>query len=132
MLPHSKINKANPAKFKDNYFRPAVIFGQRNKLTADGPFLDFLRAFQQELINVEILTVIGYSFGDDHINTYISQWLNLSPEKCIRIIDPEFENSKVSFVSDLKLLRAKRPQNVHVIAKNASEGIIDLYGTKIT
>ena len=132
LLPHSRINKLDPAKLKEHYFRPAVIFGQRNKLTAEGPFLDFLRAFQQELMEAEILTVIGYSFNDDHINTYISQWLNLSPEKCIRIIDPQFENSSVSFVSDLKRLRSKRPQQLRVLSKKASEGIIDFYGGEIT
>jgi len=127
-LPHSKIHKENPKKLKNKYFRPAIVFGQRNKLTTEGPFLDFLRAFQQELMSSETLTVIGYSFGDDHINTYISQWLNLAPEKHIRIIDPQFEISNTNFISDLKLLRVKKPEQVLVLAKNASEGIIDLYG----
>lgn len=29
--------------------KPAIIFGQRDKLTADGPFLDLLRAFRDQL-----------------------------------------------------------------------------------
>jgi hypothetical protein len=40
--------------------RPAVIFGQRNKLTAEGPFLDLLRAFREELSRSTSLTVVGY------------------------------------------------------------------------
>jgi len=77
-MPHSIIRRVETDAFKTSYERPAVIFGQRNKLTAEGPFLDLLRQFQNELEHSTVLTVIGYSLRDLHVNTYISKWLNES------------------------------------------------------
>jgi hypothetical protein len=34
-------------------FKPAVIFGQRIKLTAEGTFLELLRAFKQALVKLK-------------------------------------------------------------------------------
>ena len=55
--------------------RPAIIFGQRNKLTAEGPFPDLFLAFRDELCKTEKLTIIGYSFRDFHVNHMIIKWL---------------------------------------------------------
>jgi len=76
----------------------------------------------------KILTVIGYSFGDDHLNTYISQWLNFNQENYIRIIDPNFNESRSPYVSSLKILRDKRPSQVVVMQEKASYGLERLYG----
>ena len=48
-MPTVKIHQLEPEDVKRPELRPAVIFGNRNKLTAEGPFLDLLRAFQDEL-----------------------------------------------------------------------------------
>jgi hypothetical protein len=38
------------------------------------------------------LIVVGYSFGDDHVNALISNWLRRHPaQKKIVIVDPRFE-----------------------------------------
>jgi hypothetical protein len=73
---------------------PMAIFGQRNKLTTEGPFLDLLRHFDEQLQQTDLLTVIGYSFRDEHINFYISKYLNQYRGK-IRVVDPNFETSDV-------------------------------------
>jgi hypothetical protein len=96
-MPHSVVRRVETDEFKKSFERPAVIFGQRNKLTAEGPFLDLLRQFQNELDNCSVLTVIGYSLRDAHINTYISKWLNESADKKIRVVDPNFEKSDVDY-----------------------------------
>jgi hypothetical protein len=57
-----------------------VIFGGRNKLTAEGPFLDLLK-FRTALSNTKQLVVIGYSFRDDHINPLILSWLRGNGER---------------------------------------------------
>jgi hypothetical protein len=54
---------------------PAIIFGGRNKLTAEGPFLDLLIQFRRRLLENNRLIVIGYSFRDNHINALIEFWL---------------------------------------------------------
>jgi hypothetical protein len=126
-LPHSIIERVSPELINESGFMPAVIFGQRNKLTAEGPFLDLLRAFQYELTLVDNLTIIGYSFSDDHINTYISQWLNQSDKNCLKIIDPGFENNSNSYVRNLKELMRIRPKQVKVLKRYAGEGLKELY-----
>ena len=49
VMPHRSIRTNDFERAEDRYFQPAVIFGQRNKLTADGPFLDLLRCFREQL-----------------------------------------------------------------------------------
>jgi hypothetical protein len=58
--------------------RSAIIFGGKNKLTAEGPFLDLLFWFRQALQRSNELLVIGYSFRDDHVNHCILSWLRAS------------------------------------------------------
>lgn len=97
-IPHSEIRLANPNEVKDKYYRPAVIFGQRNKLTTEGPFLDLIRAFQLELSNCDELIVSGYSFRDIHINEYITQWLNNNLDRKIVVVDPFIDPPKNEYI----------------------------------
>jgi hypothetical protein len=105
-------------------FPPAIIFGQRNKLTAEGPFLDLLIAFREELRKVNKLIIIGYSFHDEHINTYIMNWLANNNDNCLKIIDPGFNNNDTIFVKNIK--NHLESDRLQVIDRPASEGLIDL------
>lgn len=91
---------------------PMVIYGQRNKLTTEGIFLDLLRQFDEELSNSNLLTVIGYSFRDEHINFYIKKFLIRDENNVIRIVMPGFETSKVEFVEQLREFRDRRPSQI--------------------
>jgi hypothetical protein len=119
-LPYKTISRVPAEKVKEAGFRPAVIFGHRNKLTADGPFLDLLRAFQRELGQTERLTIIGYSFGDVHINVYLSNWLNQNKDHKIRIIEPKFQKSQNEFAQQLKTIKGER---LEIIEEKAGEGL---------
>jgi len=124
-MPHSVISPVITTEMKQRGFRPAVVFGHRNKLTAEGPFLDLLRAFRRELEKAELLTIVGYSFGDPHINVFIANWLNGLVSRKIRIVNPDFDECKTDFANQLRKLGANR---VEIIAKNAGTGLKDLYG----
>lgn len=128
-MPHSVIRRVESESFKKSYERPAVVFGQRNKLTAEGPFLDLLRQFQNELEDSELLTVIGYSFRDPHINTYISKWLNESATNKIRIVDPYFEISDVEYVRQLKRLRNTRYHQIEVMTEPTGVALLNIYSS---
>jgi hypothetical protein len=91
---------------------PMVIYGQRNKLTTEGIFLDLLRQFDEELSNSALLTVIGYSFRDEHINFYIKKFLNRDENNIIRIVMPDFETSTVEFVEQLRDFRDRRSSQI--------------------
>ena len=49
LMPFREVESVREDEIRAPRFSPAVVFGQRNKLTADGPFLDILRAFEREL-----------------------------------------------------------------------------------
>lgn len=67
---------------------PAIIVGDREKLTAEGPTLALMRSFEDSLRRANRLVVVGYSFGDDHINTVIGNWLGGDRARSIVILDP--------------------------------------------
>lgn len=91
---------------------PMVIYGHRNKLTTEGIFLDLLRQFDNELSKSNLLTVIGYSFRDEHINFYIKKFLIGAENNVIRIVMPDFEKSTVEFVKQLRNFRDRRPSQI--------------------
>lgn len=64
-----------------------VIFGGRNKLTAQGPFLDLLARFNETIRGHQHLAVVGYSFRDEHINQCILRWLRGNPVRRITIVE---------------------------------------------
>jgi hypothetical protein len=66
----------------------AVIFGQRGKLRARGPFLAMLGGLDDFLVQTKHLVIVGYSFRDDHINTSLRRWFNHSDDPHVTIIDP--------------------------------------------
>jgi hypothetical protein len=85
-LPDARIVETdNPL---EEHRRPALVFGQRSKLVASGPFLSLLLEFERLLESATRLIVIGYSFRDDHINEIIRRWLADEPSRTITIVDP--------------------------------------------
>lgn len=122
-LPHDTII-LKPSNFENLDYRPAVIFGGRNKLTANGPFLDIFKQFEDQLKEAEILTVIGYSFQDEHVNAVITKWINSNSSTRIRIINGK--NFKPSKGYTFNLIKSI-PLRTDVILKTASDGIKYLY-----
>lgn len=123
-MPQKIISRAHSEDMGKSGYWPAVIFGQRNKLTAEGPFLDLLRAFQRELVLANQLTVIGYSFADAHINVLLSNWLNGNSGRTIRIVNPAAGSGMCPYVDEL--LRYARSQ-VTVVKAAAGTGLREIY-----
>jgi hypothetical protein len=78
---------------------PAVVFGQREKLRARGPFLEILGEFQRRLAQRERLVVVGYSFQDEHVNEIIRRWANGDVARRIAVIDPGFPTHSPGYVA---------------------------------
>lgn len=136
-MPIVTIRQLAPQEVKRLDLRPAVIFGNRNKLTAEGPFLDLLRAFQDELARSQTLTVVGYSFRDPHINVYISQWLNGDVNRILRIVNgsnfnqrTRFESDTPPYVRDLLKFAGANSQRVQIVGEYAGTGLKLLYGER--
>jgi hypothetical protein len=145
----------NPAEVPDGsttWFRspPAVVFGQRGKLRADGPFLAMLRAFEQFLAGADHLIVVGYSFRDEHINSAIGRWVNTVAWPSVTIVDPSFDVESSfnmdprAFLTQLRRSMEVREQQEHqhgwnqpglswkngfrVVNEKASLGLFRLFG----
>lgn len=71
---------------------PAMVFGQGSKLRSDGPFLAMLVEFDRMLDQSEWLTIVGYSFRDDHINAALRRWINGDRAKRLSVIDPQVQS----------------------------------------
>ena len=51
--------------------------------------LNLLNQFRSNLNYLSNLVVVGYGFGDSHVNSAIRQWLEFSENRHLRIIDPK-------------------------------------------
>lgn len=118
-MPHAKVRKAAEEDYEIGY-RPAVVFGQGSKLTAEGPYLDLLHAFRESLGQASSLIVVGYSFRDAHVNEYITQWLNQSPEHCVTVVNPTFRSLDITYAD---LLSALEPAQLTIHELSASAGL---------
>lgn len=50
-----------------------IIFGRDFKLEAADPYLFYAYAFRHGTLNAKLIVVIGYGFGDNHINKMLTQ-----------------------------------------------------------
>jgi NAD-dependent SIR2 family protein deacetylase len=114
------VELTNINDIKKKRLNPAIIFGGKNKLTAKGPFLALLRAFEEKLEHIDHVVIIGYSFSDDHVNQFIGKWLNSNPRNMITIINPAYKEINNYFTKQLEPLLGTR---VTIIQENAAEGI---------
>lgn len=69
---------------------PALVYGQREKLRSDGPFLQLIERWRSELARTKHLIVAGYSFGDEHVNALIRRWLKTKHDGVLIVIDPGY------------------------------------------
>lgn len=135
-IPHREVRRLleySPTSKNVNFYwdrrTPCMIFGQRNKLKADGPFLDLLRQFQVELSRSQTLVVIGYSFRDDHINTQITRWLNGSADRVIKVVNKNLEKIESPYFRSLyENVNLPHGQRFVPLPVAASEGIRELFG----
>jgi SIR2-like domain len=101
---------------------PALLFGGA-KLTARGPFLTLSSMLRATIRQARRLTVVGYSFRDDHVNETIVEFLNQQSWSRLTIIDP-FPKRVPTFVQGL--LKAC-PERVTLVRKCAGEGLREVF-----
>jgi hypothetical protein len=52
---------------------PPLIFGYGDKVVTGDPYLTLYSQFKEAVKNADVVIVIGYGWGDEHINTMINQ-----------------------------------------------------------
>lgn len=118
--------------------QPALVFGQRGKLRAEGPFLSLLGEFESLLSRANRLIIVGYSFRDEHVNEIVQRWTSEDIERTITVVDPHwperfFGPSNYEFRARMShyLLPAYHedfPPRLHVIRDTCSAALPHLKG----
>jgi hypothetical protein len=101
-LPHNVVRRSTEEEMTRSFYRPAVVFGGGNKLTAEGPFLSLLTLFAEQLERADSLVIVGYSFRDSHVNELITRWVIGGGERRIAVIDPGFDSNESELAQDLR------------------------------
>lgn len=86
---------------------PLVVYGQREKLRPFGPFLDLRAGFAKMTRTAGILFVVGYSFGDDHVNELIRDWVNTDDHRLLVVVNP-YLNAKDRYPAGSLLVDIQR------------------------
>jgi len=132
-LPHRTVARTDSPRTDTR--PPVVVFGQRAKLRAEGPFLSLLNEFEAALSQADRLIVIGYSFRDDHVNEVIRQWTTEDLDRTLVLVDPSDPRNwkRGEFRTDLLNHLNRKPwepegdDRVEVLTATASEALNDLF-----
>jgi hypothetical protein len=111
-LSHRIVEDDMAEDVSEQFYDPVVVFGQRGKLRAEGPFLSLLAEFEKHLAAHDELIVVGYSFRDDHINEAIRWWTLDDASRTITVIDPSFPEDRGLVLGDFRtqLLHSLNPR----------------------
>jgi hypothetical protein len=75
-----------------------IITGYQKILkTAFSPFRQMLSAFDRDCIEANKLFLIGYSYGDEHINDIIRNARKFNPDVEIIVVNPSFDDEHFMF-----------------------------------
>ncbi len=72
----------------------AVIFGRTYKLEYRDPFLFLTYEFRRRTLTSQMIVVIGYGFGDEHINLIIQQALKNHESRVLLVVSPLADQSE--------------------------------------
>lgn len=121
------------AKIRPN--EGVLIFGTTYKLQYVDPFLFLVYQFRRMSLDARVLIVVGYGFGDEHINGILAQALRGHPEKRIVIAtwnaDIDDRARREPAIDDLKKFIAAQlelsPEDERIVLRpmKASEFLAD-------
>jgi len=111
---------------------PMLVFGQREKLRHDGPFLDLLFAFRRALATCNRVLVVGYSFRDAHINHYLQQWLRADDSNALIVVSPTSVVQDTTFDQLCHLLTTTYADRIKHVNATAREGLIEAVGMVVS
>ncbi len=101
-----------------NNKKPVMIFPSSIKYETsyEQPFFEMMSRFQAELrMENALLLIIGYSFGDKHINSMILEALELNQSLQLVIVDPFIDNFEEM------IEKAKRTSNIMLLRSDFSD-----------
>lgn len=95
-------------------FLTNIVTGyQKTQRTSLSPLRQMTSAFDMDCYTADEMIIVGYSFGDEHINDIIRQAKKENSNLKIKIIDPSFDREKFTsnFITNWGSLNGKVFQN---------------------
>ncbi|HCE57763.1 MAG TPA: hypothetical protein DER09_08090 [Prolixibacteraceae bacterium] len=99
---------------------------QKTKLT---PFRQFHSAFDKDCYTADKITIIGYSFNDEHINEALKIALRYNIDLKIEIVDPKFRENSMDRI--LSSMFSPFIETGQMNPKTISENIVSYFEDKI-
>lgn len=104
-----------------------LIFGRELKVEAADPYLFYLYAFREASLLAKLLIVIGYGFGDSHINNIFSQSLARNQRQKILYVgsggNTTYRSKKAQDIA--KILGCKS-ERIHVDPRSTSKFLSEI------
>lgn len=129
-LPQDYAVELKDEEMRETRYRPAIIFGNESKLSAERPYFELFLAFRDALERSDMLTIIGYSFRDEHVNSLVRRWFaGPSPTRRIRVVDPDWAKVGAAMKEGLKLHGGTRVEVLAGEDGKAKLAVPRLYGS---
>ena len=93
--------------------RAMVFGGQNEKLVPHGPFLHLRHEFQKFLRQSSKLLIVGYSFGDSHLNAIIRSWVATRTNAQMMVVGPD------GFPAEHPVMRYAKNRQVNGVNKSS-------------
>ncbi len=103
-----------------------VIFGRDLKLEAADPYLFYAYEFRAFALGARLVVILGYGFGDPHINKMLTQCMRSDPLRKLLVIQPSGQSGDESekkrrFVAEQLELDEDQASRVILQCKTAME-----------
>ncbi|NOZ48172.1 MAG: hypothetical protein GXO79_15550, partial [Chlorobi bacterium] len=106
-----------------------IITGyQKTQKTSLSPFRQMQSAFDRDCLEAEKIIIVGYSFGDAHLNETIRMIIIHNPNAEINIIDPYFSKNKMDEKIGIELLSNS---SINLSPSNLNENTISFLDGKV-
>lgn len=106
---------------------PWIVVGDREKLSTDGPMLNLMRAAEDALSTASNLVIVGYSFGDRHVNNMVRDWMLGEPARTLVLVDIDWTGRELGAFCDSLISiygaseRGQRESRIVLIEGTAAE-----------
>ncbi len=101
---------------------PDLIFGTDYKMQYVDPYLFYAYEFRKYSLEARVIIIIGYSFGDEHINSILKQALDNRNDRKLLIVSPRIDEDYI-----VSRLHCNDKKQVIVVNKRASEFLNELH-----
>jgi len=91
-----------------------IITGyQKTQKSAMTPFRQFQSSFDRDCLLAKRITIIGYSFNDEHINESLKMALRYNENLLIEIVDPSFIKNNMDYTFALNIFPFIKSKNMN-------------------